>query len=283
MKRRFGLALAVALGAAMIASAARADEWSKRYSVSGKPDLALTVDNGAVNITAGNSGEVTVRVVTTGWRIPDDLRITESQSGNHVMVEARETHRWMEMRHGSVNVEVSVPSETDLNVHTGNGSVMVAPVRGQERIQTGNGHIEANGLQGELWLHTGNGHINGSGLGGTLDAGTGNGGIVVTGRFDSLTVACGHGQVEATALDGSRLTSLWDIHSGVGGITLRLPSNISADLEGSTGVGKLSIDFPVTVSGSLTGSSVRGRIGNGGALLRVHTGVGSVHIERAGA
>lgn len=283
MKRRFGWVLAVTLLAGMAATAARADEWSKHFSVSGKPGLTLTVDNGAVNFVAGNSGEVTVRVVTTEQRIPADLRVTGSQSGNQITVEVRETRRFLGSSHGRIDVEVRVPSDADLNVHTGNGSVTLAPVRGQEHIETGNGRIEANGLQGNLYLHTGNGHITGSGLAGILDASTGNGSISVTGRFDALTVKSGHGEVDATALDGSRLNSPWDISSGVGAITVRLPSNVSADLDGSTGVGRITIDFPVTVSGSLTGSSVHGRIGNGGAPLRVHTGVGSVRIERAGA
>ena len=127
------------------------------------------------------------------------------------------------------------------------------------------------------------GRIDASGIDGSLQTHTGNGRVTVAGRFDALDIDTGRGQVNATVLAGSKMSSDWRVGTGVGNVTVSLPPDFSAELDGSTGVGHVTVDFPVTVSGSFVGSSVRGRIGKGGAALRVHTGVGDVHIERSGS
>jgi DUF4097 and DUF4098 domain-containing protein YvlB len=281
MRRTVSMTFAMALFALVAATAARADQWSKTFSVSAKPHLALSADNARLTVTPGTASQVSVRVTTTNRRIPDDVRIVESQSGNEIKVEVKQAHRLFDLGRGSVIVDVTVPSEADLDLNTGNGRISLGAITGNLRVGTGNGRVEASGPHGTLYVRTGNGQITATGLDGSLDAHTGNGSVHVSGRFDALRAESGHGQVEATVLAGSKMTSAWEVHSGVGSVTVRLPANFSAELDSSTGVGHISVDFPVTVSGSVTGSSVHGRLGNGGQTLRVHTGVGSVHIERS--
>jgi hypothetical protein len=283
MRRTIFGSFAVVLALLVSATAARADEWSKKFPVTAKPNLTLQADNAALNISTGPAGEVAVRVTTTGWKIPADVRVTGTQTGNDIRVEVRQVHHWISFSHGSVTVDVTVPSQADLDLSTGNGAVTIGAVMGTVHVSTGNGRIEANGAHGSVSLHTGNGRVEATGLDGSLATHTGNGSVHVSGRFDSLRVDSGRGHVEATVLAGSKMSGDWQIGTGVGSVTVSLPSNFSAELEGSTGVGHITVAFPLTVSGSLTGSSVRGRIGNGGPTLRVHTGVGSVHIERSGA
>ena len=79
---------------------------------------------------------------------------------------------------------------------------------------------------------------------------------------------------------GSKIAAAWTLQSGDGHVTLSLPSDFAADLEARTRDGHVKVDFPVTTSGNLSGSEVRGKMNGGGAQLRVHTGDGSIHIER---
>lgn len=283
MRRTLLASCAVALAMLAAAPAARADQWSKTFSVTAKPHLALDADNAALRVTPGAAGQVAVRVSTTGWKIPDDVRVTETQSGNDIQVNVKQVRHWTGFSHGSVVVDVTVPSRADLDLSTGNGAVTLGAVSGTLHIGTGNGHIEANGPTGGLALRTGNGRIEVTGTSGTLDAHTGNGSVRVSGRFDALQIDSGRGSVEATVLPGSKMSSNWRIGTGVGQVTVSLPANFSAELTGSTGVGHISTDFPMTISGSFTGSSVRGRIGKGGPTLSLHTGVGGIHIARTGA
>jgi hypothetical protein len=48
-----------------------------------------------------------------------------------------------------------------------------------------------------------------------------------------------------------------------------------------TGDGHISLDLPVTVEGQLAHNSIRGKLNGGGNLLSIHTGDGSIRLERS--
>jgi hypothetical protein len=263
--------------------AARADEWHKTYSVSGKADVHVTTNDGAVRVYTSDSKQVEFRVETTGWRISDDeIRITERQNGDRVEIEARvpNTHWHFGVDRRSLRIEVHMPRQADLNVRTGDGSVEVEAVDGLLDVHTGDGHINVSGGKGEIRLNTGDGHIDATGLDGRLDASSGDGRIGVEGRFDLVNVRTNDGSVEARINSGSKMASGWTFRTGDGSVTLRLPDNFAADLEAHTGDGRITMDFPILVSGTLGRSEIRGKMNGGGATLTIHTGDGSIHIQK---
>ena len=265
-----------------IALPARADDWSKKYSVTGRPDLHFNVNDGKVDITSSDSKEIEARVWTSGWRIPQEVKITESQSGDRVTIDVHvpNMHFSFGVNHRSVNVELRVPRDIDLDVHSGDGSITSQPLSGHIRLDSGDGNIEAHGLKGDLKLHTGDGHIEGSQFEGTLMADTGDGRINIRGRFDALDIRTGDGNIEAAAEAGSQITGTWSLKTGDGNIVLRVPETFHADLDAHTGDGHISLDFPVTVSGSLSNSTIRGKLAGGGPSLMLRTGDGSIRLER---
>ena len=117
----------------------------------------------------------------------------------------------------------------------------------------------------------------------TLRVHTGDGPIRVNGRFDQVQLETGDGRIEAEARSGSKIGSGWRVHTGDGNVTLRLPSDFSADIDAHTGDGRISLDLPVTVSGAITGHSVRGKLNTGGPELYIRTGDGSIRLERGAA
>jgi DUF4097 and DUF4098 domain-containing protein YvlB len=259
------------------------DDWSRQYALKGRPQLSVITDDGSVRIEPGDRPEIDARVTTRGWRIgPDDVTITESQVGDRVTIEVRTPHdQWgMNFGHRSLTVTLRVPREADLDIRTGDGSVTVAPVSGRLKIFTGDGSITAEGLKGEIRLHTGDGSIRATGLEGRLEADTGDGHLDVRGRFDVLDLRTGDGGIEAEAERGSKMSGAWSLRSGDGGITLRVPDDLSADLDAHTGDGHITVDLPVSVAGSISTSSVRGKLGAGGPPLRVQTGDGSIRLQR---
>src|SRR5438445_7023330 len=271
-----GLLLALALPAL-------GDEWTHQYQLKGRPELHVTTDDGGVVIEASDRREIGARVTTRGWRIvPDEVTVTESQAGDRVDIEVRvpRDHWGMNFGHREIKLTLQVPREADLDIRTGDGSVSVQPVSGRLRIFTGDGSITAEGLKGEVRLHTGDGSIRATGLEGRLEADTGDGQMDVRGRFDVLDLRTGDGGIEAEVEHGSKVSAAWSLRSGDGGITLRVPDDLSADLDAHTGDGHITLDFPITVAGSLSTSSVRGKLGAGGAPLRVQTGDGSIHLQR---
>lgn len=257
--------LQLSLAAAFVNTAALADEWSKRFAVSGKPDLRVDANDGSVTVRTWDRKEIEARVTTAGWKIaPAEVQIVDRQSGDRVELEVRIPHRPFSVVFGrrSIRVELQVPRDLKSDIHTGDGSISVQDLRGQTRLSTGDGRIEADSLDG------------------TLDANTGDGKIRVRGRFDLLTLHTGDGSIEADASSGSRMSSEWSIRTGDGHVTLRLPASFSADLEVRTGDGRIQSDLPVTVSGTRHEHELRGKLNAGGPLLIVRTNDGSIRLER---
>ena len=271
-----GLALVV-----VAAPPARGEEWSREYPLKGTADVHVKTDDGSVRVENDASGEVAVRVTTTGWKIaPGEVTITESQAGDRVDVEVRTPKRafGLELGQRSIAVVLRVPPKADLEVTTGDGSIDAKPVSGRLRLSTGDGSITADGLQGEVRLHTGDGTIRATGLAGRLVADTGDGAVNVRGRFDVLDLRTGDGGIAAEAEAGSKMEAAWSLRSGDGTISLRLPAGLGADLDAHTGDGSITVEPPVTISGRISEHAVQGKLGPGGPPLRVHTGDGSIRL-----
>ena len=285
--RRFWLAgfvlAGLILGTLAATSPAHAEDWNKSYKLSGRPNLRVITNDGHVDLYSSDGGQIDAHVTTRGWPIGDRrVKITENQNGNDVTLEVHvpSVHFSFGWNNRGVRIELHIPRNADLDVETGDGSVTSQAFNGKLRISTGDGSIETHGLKGEVRLHSGDGHIDGDDFDGSLHADSGDGRITVRGRFDKLTVESGDGSVTAEAAFGSKIQDGWSLRSGDGSVTVRLPDGLNADLDAHTGDGHITLDFPVTVSGSVSGSTIRGKIGSGGPPLMVHTGDGSIHIEK---
>src|SRR6202451_818482 len=113
-----------------------------------------------------------------------------------------------------------------------------------------------------------------------LNVRTGDGNLRIDGRFDALALKTSDGSIEAQVGSGSKLANTWNVHSGDGHITLRVPGDLNAMLDAHTGDGSITLDVPIQVSGSLSHSSVRGKLNAGGPTLAISSGDGSIHIEK---
>jgi DUF4097 and DUF4098 domain-containing protein YvlB len=240
-----------------------ADEWSKSFVVSGKPDLHVTTGDGAVHLRAWDRKVIEVKVTTIGWKIgSSDVKVSDHQSGDRVDLDIHTpSFSGLFSRH-SVDVDIQVPRELRSEIRTGDGSISVDSVRGEIHLTTGDGSISADSV------------------GGIFDARTGDGSVHARGRFDLLTLQTGDGSIDATVAAGSKMTASWSVRTGDGSVNLRLPADLAADLDVTTGDGGIHSDLPVTVSGSHRENALRGQLNGGGPLLSVRTGDGSVRIGR---
>jgi DUF4097 and DUF4098 domain-containing protein YvlB len=277
---RIGWSTGLAL-AALAATPALADEWARKYTVKQRADVRVLTDDGSVRVSTGSANEVDVRVTTVGWEIAaGEVTVTERQAGDQVSLEVRlpKSRSWSLTGNRRIEVDVKMPAKGDLDVRTGDGSVTATGLAGRISLSTGDGSIGADALQGELRLHTGDGSIRGSGLSGHLSADTGDGSMNVRGRFEGLDLRTGDGSIDASVEAGSKLAAPWSVSTGDGGVTLRIPPGLGAELEARTGDGSIVLDSPVSVRGTVSRRSVRGQIGGGGPSLRVRTGDGSIRL-----
>jgi DUF4097 and DUF4098 domain-containing protein YvlB len=270
--------------AAFTAAPARADEWSKTYTINRRANLRVGTDDGDVNIISADQNQIDAHITTEGYKIaPSEVRIEEHQEGDHVTLNVKLPHfNWSFWggRHHSLRVDLRVPRELDLDVHTGDGNVSAQALAGRIQIDTADGWVNATALKGDLKMHSGDGHITASGLDGSLAVNTGDGHITVDGRFDALDLKTGDGNIEARAMSGSKVANSWRLHSGDGRINLSLPADFSADLDAHTGDGHITLDVPISVSGSLSRSSIHGKLNGGGGSISITSGDGSIHVEK---
>jgi hypothetical protein len=253
-----------AMVACGLALPALADQWSKSYPLSGKPDLWVSTGDGSVRIDVWDEARIEARIDTVGYEINKDFQLIESQSGNQVKIEAKFPNvSWgMNIGRRSLTLTLKVPRESNLDINTGDGSMTATGARGELRFHTGDGRIEATGLDGRL-------HVS-----------SGDGGVRVDGRFDLLDVHTGDGSIDAAARPGSTIDSPWSVRTGDGGVSLRLPGDFRANIDARTGDGGVTLDLPVTVSGTVKHNSVQGSINGGGGSLTVRTGDGAVRLGR---
>jgi DUF4097 and DUF4098 domain-containing protein YvlB len=248
---------------AMCGSPSFADEWKKSFSVSGKADLRVEVDDGEATVRAWDRKQIDVRITTEGWKIePSEVRVTDHQAGDRVEIEVRVPRTHISFGRRSVRVELQVPRELRATIHSGDGKISVQDLKGEIHLSTSDGSIEADAVDGDFEAKTGDGRIR------------------ATGRWDRLSLETNDGSVDAEARAGSKMAGSWRIHTGDGSVTLRLPENFAADLDAHTGDGKITVDFPVTASGSIGGSELRGKLNGGGQMLVVRTGDGPIRLHR---
>ncbi len=256
---RFVLASAAAV--AFFANSALADEWSKHWTVSGKPELHVSTGDASISVEAGDNSVIDAKVTTVGYAMgPGGVRVEEHQTGNKVEIEVKVPNMHWSFGNHSVRLEVRVPRELIANLHTGDGSITM------------------RGLQGDLRADTGDGSIHGEELDGALDAHTGDGSVHVAGRFDKLQLHTSDGSVEAEVREGSHLTGEWHIQTGDGSVRLRVPKSLSADLDATTGDGSIHVDLPSATSRSKSEHAFESKLNGGGPALLLRTGDGSISI-----
>jgi DUF4097 and DUF4098 domain-containing protein YvlB len=277
------------------------DQWAKTFHVEGPARLRVTTGDAHIHVTGGEGSAIDARVTTQHWKIGGDgIQIIDRQNGNEVEIEIRFPRRWMEIGFNNrrVDVELKVPREISLNLMTGDGNIDLRGIEGAVTLRTGDGQLELddvsgtvradtgdgavrlNRARGDLTLETGDGKIDVTEADGALRVQTGDGPVRVSGRFDVLEVKTGDGRVEAVAQPGSKMTSAWTLRTGDGGLTMRIPTELSADVDLHTGDGEIELGVPVTVEGKTDKRNVRGKLNGGGQLLTIKTGDGSIRLER---
>jgi DUF4097 and DUF4098 domain-containing protein YvlB len=255
-----GLATSVAAGA---------EEWSKTYTLQGKPDLRVETSDANIRVDTWSQNTIEARVTSAKKIGEGGVKITEHQTGDSVELEVRNPHEncivciHVNGTSDRVEVEIHMPREGKINLHTGDGNIELSNFKGSMELKSGDGHQELASVEGILRAYTGDGHIR------------------AEGRFDELDLRTSDGHIDARALAGSTMGSAWTLHTGDGSVILEVPENLAADVDLRTGDGHISLELPVTVEGHLSHNDIRGKLNGGGNLLTIHTGDGSIRLQKS--
>ena len=244
---------------------ARADEWSKTYKLTGKPDLRIETSDANIRVTTWDQNSIEAKVITSRYKIGEGgIHVDERQTGDSVEIDVRYPHHYVGFEWGNHRVDV----------------IIQMPREGNVNLRTGDGRIELAGLKGQMDLHSGDGSESLDHVDGKLHATTGDGHIQANGRFDELELKTGDGHVDVRAGTGSSLASNWRLETGDGSVSLEVPGNLAADVDLHTSDGHIDLDMPVSTEGKIRQNEVHGKINGGGSLLTIRTGDGSIHLRK---
>ncbi len=252
-----------------LASVAPAEQWSKTFTVTGKPALRVETSDASIHVDTWDHNTIEARVTSDRWKIGNNgVKVVDHQTGDSVELEVRLPHDICVICLGSignhhVDIEIHMPREGRVNLRTGDGSIRLSNLKGDMDLQSSDGAQEIEAVDGALKARSGDGRIK------------------AVGRFDSLQLSSGDGRIEARALPGSTITSSWDLHAGDGSVTLQLPEAFAADVDLHTGDGHINLDLPISVEGQLGHNNIHGKLNGGGNLLTIHTGDGSIRLEKS--
>ena len=249
MKRRFAwepifAIVLIAVGTHIPLQAALSEELHKTYPIDADGRISLNNVNGAVHISSWDRNEVQVDAIkraSTKEALEEASIVIDSASGS-ISIRTKYPESKHHKDSASVEYTLKVPRRARLSaVETVNGAVEVSGVTGDVKISSVNGPVTAQNLSGEARLSTVNGAVKAS--------------------FDKL--------------EGTPSISL---HTVNGSISLAIPEKANAEFDASTVHGGISSDFGLPMSRHRIGGSVSGRIGNGGAHIKLSSVNGGIHI-----
>jgi DUF4097 and DUF4098 domain-containing protein YvlB len=294
-------------------------QFERNFTVSGPVQLNIDNSSGSVNVRRGGSGKVAIHaeVRTNHWMGGSESDVKEveqnppvKQDGNNVRISKLDGSLG---RHLSINYEIEVPEETQIESTTGSGSQTIEMIKGpvaassgsgsvrvrqvEEPTQatTGSGSIELDDIRGAAQAKTGSGSITAQGIGGAFKGETGSGHIDMTQTAPGdVYVQSGSGHIELKNVEGKLYAHTgsghieingnpkgdWEVHAGSGGVDLQVPPNSGFDIDAHAGSGTVSIDGPITMESSMSNRhEVRGKVRGGGPRMAVTTGSGSINIR----
>jgi hypothetical protein len=262
----------------------------RRFPVKGVTDINLTTFDGPVDVRGWDRDEVFIEIEKRGREkeAVDQIEVIAEQRGNKVTLEARQpggkryAFGMLTTMSRSAKLIASVPSSSNITVHTGDGAISIERVKGRIELRTNDGNITGLDLVGDLLARTDDGAVRLNSLDGRCDVVTADGPITLDGRFDVIRARTDDGSVTVKVLPGSKVNETWSVATGEGNAILYFPDGMNADLDAESHEGQTRVDqaLKIQVDGAVAKRMLRGTLGEGGSMVRVRTSDGHIYFKR---
>ena len=173
----------------------------------------------------------------------------------------------------------TLPNKADLDLTTHNGAMSVKNVTGAAILKTHNGSVSIDDLLGNIKAETHNGKIHANNIAEQTRLVSHNGEIVCMGIAGNLSAETHNGGVNINYTDTAPSICNISLITYNGSISIKTPPNFSGEAEVKTHNGSIHSDLPVVVSGKISKSHLKGKIGDGGGMLKLETHNGSIKIK----
>ena len=224
--------------------------------------------NGSIKINGADVTEcsLTATIITRAatdeeaLELSDKVNVTLVPSGNRLTVKIDKPTNLIN-KSVSVSLDTEVPHQTDLELITHNGSVVLVNIMGKTNATTHNGKVTTENVAGTTALKTHNGSITCREISGDSQMISHNGSVKAF-YAGSASSVC---DISMTTHNGS--------------IELATPPGYSAQVKASTNNGSINTDLPITVTGKVSKRKLTGTIGAGESQLHLETYNGSIRIR----
>ena len=268
----------------------------RTFTVSGQPDLTLETFDGSIEIHSWDRNEVEVEVEKRGMEqsLLDQMTIEADQQGDRITLRVKGPAA-VEQRGVTIGVHISpaarllvaVPRKALVNARTGDGSIRVENIEGRLSVRTGDGSIVADRVIGDIEARSGDGSIRIEKAEGRLDVETDDGSISLDAKPTVVRAKSGDGAIRLTLQADTTMAEAWDLSTRDGSITITLPADFSAEIDAETSDGSVRSSYPGLSDRDEDEDGrerrrreLRTRLGEGGHILKVRTGDGSIRFER---
>ena len=273
----------------------------KSFKVTGQPEVLLDTFDGAIELHSWDRNEIEVEVEKRAMEqtLLDEIKIDAQQEGDKIVVKVTGPRR---ERHGvtiGVNISptarlrVAVPRSANISAMSGDGSIRAEAIEGKIVLRTSDGSVTATRLGGDIQIRSGDGSIRIDNTTGKLDLETDDGSVGVEAKPSVLRLKTGDGSVRVTLEPDTVMTDNWDITTSDGNVTVTLPGLFNAEVDAETSDGSVRTNHPL-LDGDRDarrdgeGNSerrerrrtLRSKIGDGGKVLKIRTGDGTIRIDR---
>jgi DUF4097 and DUF4098 domain-containing protein YvlB len=264
-----------------------------QFDVSSPARLVTRIDDGSLEIVGTQSQEIRMTVVKKARGPNEDaaaallehIVVATEQDGNAVRLEIKSGSAWkwddegFGPRHLQADVEIRVPQETDLELTTQDGRIVVENIRGRIQAETGDGRVRLRDIAGDIHARSSDGSIIGVELDGPIDVATEDGRIELDGRIQKLSAITSDGSIKIRC--DAKMPSPkedWHVRTSDGSITITFPRDLSAELEASTSDGRIVNELQFTEAEE-DKHRIKGKLGEGGNLIYVKTSDGRITLR----
>lgn len=267
---------------------------TKTFTVTGQPDLTVETFDGSIEIHSWDRDEVEVEIEKRGMEqaLIDQMKVEAEQQGDRIVLrvtgpEAREFRGVTVGVHISpaARLRVAVPRRLTLQARTEDGAIRAENLDGRVVLRTGDGSVTTDRVSGEIEVRTGDGAIRMEKAEGRLDLETDDGSITLSARPSVLRARTGDGSIRVQIEPDTSMAEAWELTTSDGSVTLTLPPTFNAEIDAETGDGSVRSSHPLLKTADDDEErrprrrELRTRMGEGGPVLKIRTGDGSIRFE----
>ena len=236
--------------------------------------------NGAIKIFRWDKDFVDIYALKTTNEDEDELdkvniSVKKSHGGKNCDISTNYKERDIQV---GVKYIIKVPASIQLGkIESSNGSMLIRNLQGNTDLETSNGSIKVEDFQGNLICRTSNGSVKLQNINGTAEVSTSNGSIKISQVDGIVSAKTSNGSITAEI---SKLDNDVEFSTVNGSINLYLAEDLNANIEASTSNSKVHVKDVKITADKITDNYLRGKIGNGGYLLKATTSNSSINIYK---